>query len=229
VRTPVIVRWIAVVLAFAVPALSGCATSRGPADIQRTTSSQLTGIVGFRWRIAEVQHGAASVTVPRTRGGYFAFTPEGDLAADDTVNHYAGRFTSTANGYHVTIMRVSLAGYVGHDPVTLALIAGTQALTGAGAHVTVGLTGTRLDLSAGRTARGAQPGHLSWCVLLPPPGQRRAPAPAPRRWPARPRIGHLPPRVFLLSAPSNDRWQGVPLSSSRRGRESAAVRGWRGS
>jgi hypothetical protein len=149
VRTPVIVRWIAIVLAFAVPALSGCAASRGPAGIQRTASSQLAGIVGFRWRIAEVQHGAARVTVPRARGGYFAFTPEGDLTADDTVNHYAGRFTAAANGYRVTVMRVSLAGYGGHDPVTLALIAGTQALTETGADVTVRLTGTRLDLSAG--------------------------------------------------------------------------------
>lgn len=148
VRTPVIVRWIAIVLVFAVPALSGCATSRGPAGIQRTTSSQLTGIVGFRWRIAEVQHDAASVTVPRTGGGYFAFTPEGDLLAGDTVNNYAGRFTPAPNGYHVTIMRVTLVGYGGHDPVTLALIAGTQALTQAGVHVTVRRTGTRLDLSA---------------------------------------------------------------------------------
>jgi hypothetical protein len=148
VRTPVIVRWIAIVVVFAVPALSGCANSPGPAGIGRTTSSQLTGIVGFRWRIAEVRHGTAGVTVPRARGGYFAFTPEGDLLADDTVNNYAGRFTPAANGYHVTVMRVSLVGYGGHDPVTLALIGGTQALTQAGVHVTVRLTGTRLDLSA---------------------------------------------------------------------------------
>jgi len=149
VRTPVIVRWVAILLAFAVPALSGCATSRGPAGIHPATSPQLTGIVGFRWRIAEVQRGPASVTVPRTSGGYFAFTPAGTLVAGDTVNHYAGRFTSAPKGYHVTIMRVSLAGYGGHDPVTLALIAGTQALTETGVHVTVRLTGTRLDLSAG--------------------------------------------------------------------------------
>jgi hypothetical protein len=147
-RTPMIVRWIAILLAFAVPALSGCASSRGPAGIKRSTNSQLTGIVGFRWRIAEVQHGAASVTVPRTRSGYFAFSPQGDLIADDTVNNYVGRFAPTANGYHVTIMRVTLAGYGGHDPVTLALIAGTQALTKASAGVAVRLTGTRLDLSA---------------------------------------------------------------------------------
>ena len=113
------------------------------------TSSQLTGIVGFRWRIAEVEHGAVSVTVPRTRGGYFAFSPQGDLVADDTVNNYAGRFASAVNGYRVTVMRVTLIGYAGHDPVTLAVIAGMQALTQAGAGIAVGLTGTRLDLSAG--------------------------------------------------------------------------------
>jgi hypothetical protein len=65
------------------------------------------------------------------------------------VNSYQGRFTSAADGYHVTIMRVSMAGYGGHDPVMLALIAGTQSLTGTGADITVRLAGTRLDLSAG--------------------------------------------------------------------------------
>jgi len=162
-RTPVIVGWIAIVLAFAVPALAGCASSRGPEDIKRTTSSQLTGIAGFRWRIAEVQHGAASVIVPRTRGGYFAFSPHEDLVADDTVNNYAGRFAPAVNGYHVTIMRATLIGYAGHDPVTIALIAGTRALTQAGTAVTVRLTGTRLDLSAGDyriTAARAGPAGL---------------------------------------------------------------------
>jgi len=149
VRAPVIVRWIAIVLAFAVPALSGCAASRGPAGSQPAASPRLTGIVGFRWQIAEVRHGAASVTVPRTSSGYFAFTPAGNLLADDTVNNYAGRFTPAPNGYHITIMRATLVGYSGHDPVTLALIAGTQALTETGVHVTVRLTGTRLHLSAG--------------------------------------------------------------------------------
>jgi hypothetical protein len=171
VRTPVIVRWVAIVLVFAVPALAGCASSRGPAGTQRTTSSQLTGIVGFRWRVAEVQHGAAGVTVPRTGGGYFAFTPKGDLLADDTVNNYAGRFTPAANGYHVTIMRVTLVGYGGHDPVTLALIGGTQALTQAGVHVTVRLTGTRLDLSAG--------GYRITAVRAGPAGILPSPVPSP--------------------------------------------------
>jgi hypothetical protein len=124
-------------------------TSRGPAAFHRAVSSPLTGIAGFRWRIAEVQHGAASVTVPRTRGGYSTLTSDGDLAARDTVNSYAGRFTPAANGYHVTIMRVTSTSYAGHAPVTLAVIAGTQALTKAGVHVTVRLTGTRLGLSAG--------------------------------------------------------------------------------
>jgi hypothetical protein len=175
VRTPVIVRWIAIVLAFAVPALAGCASSRGPAGTQPAASSQLTGIVGFRWRIAEVRHGAAGVTVPRTRGGYFAFTPEGDLVAGDTVNNYAGRFASTANGYHVTTMRVSSVGYGGHDPVTLALIGGTQALTEAGVDVTVRLTGIRLDLSAGDyriTAVRAGPAGILPSPVPSPAGMR---------------------------------------------------------
>jgi hypothetical protein len=150
VRTRVIVRWVAIVVAFAVlMTLSGCADSRGPAGARGTTGSQLTGIVGFRWGIVEVQHGGARVTVPRGRRGYFALTPGGGLVADDTVNNYAGRFTAAANGYQVTIMRVTAVGYGGHDPIVLALIEGTQALTDEGADLTARLTGTRLELSAG--------------------------------------------------------------------------------
>jgi hypothetical protein len=174
-RTPVIAGWAAIVLVCAVPALSGCAASHGPGGIQAAASPQLTGIVGYRWRVAEVQRGAASVTVPRTSGGYFAFTPAGTLAADDTVNSYAGRFTPAANGYHVTIMRVTLAGYGGHDPVTLALIEGTQALTETGADVTVSLAGSRLDLSAGAyriTAVRAGPAAILPSPVLSPAATR---------------------------------------------------------
>ena len=171
VRTPVIAGWVAIVVAFAVSALSGCAASRGPAGISPATGPQLTGIVGFRWRIAEVRRGAASVTVPRTSGGYLSLTPAGTLAAGDTVNSYAGRFTPAANGYHVTIMRVTLVGYGGHDPVTLALIAGTQALTQTGADVTASLTGSRLDLSAGH--------YRITAVRTGPAGILTSPVPSP--------------------------------------------------
>jgi hypothetical protein len=66
------------------------------------------------------------------------------------VNHYYGHFTVKANGYHVTYMAGTLVGYVGHDPVTLALMEGIGALTTQDADVVVeNLTGDRLELSAG--------------------------------------------------------------------------------
>ena len=55
------------------------------------------------------------------------------------------------------------------------LIAGTQALTGAGADVTMGLTGTRLDLSAGDyriTAVRAGPAGILPTPIPSPAGTR---------------------------------------------------------
>jgi hypothetical protein len=98
-----------------------------------------------------------------------------NLVAGHTVNSYQGRFTSAANGYHITIMRVSLVGYGGHDPVTLAPIAGTQALTGTGADITARLAGTRLDLSAGDyriTAGRAGPAGILPSPVPSPAGTR---------------------------------------------------------
>jgi hypothetical protein len=130
--------------------VSGCASRQHAIHTsQHTPQSQLSTIVGYRWQITEVRHGTASVTVPRGRGGYVAFSPNGVLNADDGVNHYYGHFTPTANGYHVTDMAGTLVGYVGHDPVTLALTEGTQAITTQDSDVVIeGLTGDRLALSA---------------------------------------------------------------------------------
>jgi hypothetical protein len=149
VRAPVILRLIAFAVALALAAgLSACSSGSGGARTRPLgTDWQLSGIVGIRWRIVEVRHQAASVTIPSSRGGYFALSTDGAIAADDTLNVYAARFTTTTTGFHVTGTTVSGVGYVGHDPVMLALIEGTQALTDEGADVTARRVGTELDLS----------------------------------------------------------------------------------
>jgi hypothetical protein len=150
VRAAVKFRLIASVVALALAvALAACASGPERAGTPRTTGSQLTGIVGFRWQITEIRHGPRTVTIPRGRGAYFALTTDGTLVADDTVNYHSGRFTPTADGYHVTTMATTLVGYSSHDPVTLAVIDGTLALTDQGTDVAVHLAGDRLGLSAG--------------------------------------------------------------------------------
>jgi hypothetical protein len=150
VGAPVMVRLIAFALAVALTAgLSSCSSGSGGARTSLGTGSQLSGIVGLRWRIVEVKHQAVSVTIPGSRGGYFALSADGAIAADDTLNVYAARFTMTTTGFHVTGTAVSGAGYVGDDPVMLALIEGTTALTDEGADVTARLAGAQLDLSVG--------------------------------------------------------------------------------
>jgi hypothetical protein len=131
-------------------AVSGCTSRQRVIDTpQHTPQSQRSSIVGYRWHITEVRHGTSSVTVPRGRVGYIAFSPNGVLNADDGVNHYFGHFTSTVSGYHPTDVATTLVGYGGHDPVTLALIEGAQALTTQEADVIIeSLTGDRLELSA---------------------------------------------------------------------------------
>ena len=149
-RAPVIPRVIAFAVALALTAgLSACSSGSGDAHAKPGTDRPLSGIVGLRWRIVGVKHDAASVAIPSSRGGYFALSADGAIAADDTLNAYAARFTSTTTGFHVTGTTVSGAGYVGHDPVMLALIEGTTALTNEGADVTARRAGTELDLSVG--------------------------------------------------------------------------------
>jgi hypothetical protein len=131
-------------------AVSGCASrNRVIHTAQHAPQSQRSGIVGYRWQITEVRHGAISMTVPRGRGGYIAFSPNGVLNADDGVNHYYGHFISTANGYHPADVATTLVGYGGRDPVTLALIESIGALTTQDGDVVIeSLTGDRLELSA---------------------------------------------------------------------------------
>jgi hypothetical protein len=130
-------------------ALSGCASGQRVAHTApRTAPSQPAGFVGYRWQIAEVRHSATRVAVPQGRRGYVAFSPNGILNADDSVNHYYGHFTSTTNGYHATDVATTLVAYGGHDPITLALMEGIGALTMQDADVVVErLTGNQLELA----------------------------------------------------------------------------------
>jgi len=148
VRAAVILRVVAFVVALALAAgLSACSSGAPTAPVG--IDSQLRGIVGLRWRIVESRHETASVTIPSSRGGYFTLSANGADAADDSVASYSARFTTTATGFHVTDTKVSANGYAGHDPIVLALIEGTQALTDEGADVTARRVGIQLDLSVG--------------------------------------------------------------------------------
>jgi hypothetical protein len=147
VRVTVIFRLIVVTAAAAVAAgLSSCSSGRGVAR----NDSQLSGIIGLRWRIVEVRHDAVSVAIPGRRGGYFALSADGALLADDTLNNYAAHFRTTRTGFHVTDSIGSGVGYAGRDPMMLTLIEGTQVLTNEGADVSERLVGNQLDLSVGR-------------------------------------------------------------------------------
>jgi hypothetical protein len=170
VRVPVILRLIGIAAGLALAtAVSSCSDARGPARAARGTDLQPSSIVGLEWRIAEVRRDASSVTIPREQGGSFALSADGGLVADDTLNNYAARFTATTTGFHVTNTTSSGAGYAGHDPIMLALIDGTRALTGEGADVVARRVGTQLDLSVGRY-------HL---VAVPVGPVAAAPSPAP--------------------------------------------------
>ena len=92
-RAPVIPRVIAFAVALALTAgLSACSSGSGDAHAKPGTDRPLSGIVGLRWRIVGVKHDAASVAIPSSRGGYFALSADGAIAADDTLNACAARF-----------------------------------------------------------------------------------------------------------------------------------------
>jgi hypothetical protein len=99
------------VLGLAVPAALTACASRADRVGTRSNDASLVGVVGYRWRITEILHGAAAVTIPRRHDAYIALTADGSPAADDTLSPYFGSFTPTATGYHVTVMMVGQAGY----------------------------------------------------------------------------------------------------------------------
>jgi hypothetical protein len=129
--------------------LLACVSRPERAGTPRSTAAHLVGVIGYRWRVTEVGHGAEVVRIPRRRGAHLALTADGSIAAYDSLNPYFGSFTPTAAGYHVTVMMVGLAGYVGHDPMLRALIDGIAVVTAQGADVAATLAGDRLDLVAG--------------------------------------------------------------------------------
>jgi hypothetical protein len=104
-------------------------------------------MVGFKWRIVEVQHGGSTIEIPAKLNGFVSFTHDRHLLANDGVNAHFGEFHLDGGGYRVSTMGVTLVGYSGNDRAQLALVGAVQAVTEQTTVVSAALQGDRLNLS----------------------------------------------------------------------------------
>jgi hypothetical protein len=129
--------------------------------------------VGYTWRIVEVQHGTTSTSIPAALNGFVAFAPDRTLSANDGVNFYSGIYVVDGNGYRPNNAGATLAGYVGKDPVQLALIAAVRALTGSDAVATASNATDNLQL--------AVDGYTVTCIEQGVARNELPPSPTPTR------------------------------------------------
>ena len=87
-----------------------------------------TGFVGFRWNLVSVRDREGTVRAPDALNPQLYFTPDGYVAASDTVNGLSGRYRLTGDGYTVSDSASTLVAYAGDDPARKRVVAAVTAL-----------------------------------------------------------------------------------------------------
>jgi hypothetical protein len=93
-------------------ATAACSSPAGPA-------ATTTGFVGYKWAVASIAHDGRTIPVPARYSVYLQFTPDGHFGANEPVNHHSGTYRVTPEGFTVSDIATTLAGYAGRDPVVL--------------------------------------------------------------------------------------------------------------
>lgn len=86
-------------------------------------------LVGSRWLLTEIKAGPRSLSVAPSLHASWQFGADQHFLASDTVNAISGLYRLGPNSFRTIDAATSLAGYLGHDPVRLAVIAAFQAMT----------------------------------------------------------------------------------------------------
>jgi hypothetical protein len=84
--------------------------------------------IGSGWRLTSVAEGGKSTTIPANITAWMALLPDGQILINTEMNGTSGRYSITSGGFQVRDVVTSGVGYAGHDPRTLAAIAGLKAL-----------------------------------------------------------------------------------------------------
>jgi hypothetical protein len=145
---------VLLVLAVALP----IALLRGSHDgtgQQPAGGENATALFGWKWDVTAITDSQGRFDVPARLAASIVF-PEGGghVGGNDGVNYSYGVLRVSGDGYDVSDVGTTLAGYIGKDPIVLRTIAGVDALfqspnSGAFMHVTAKLDGDTLTLSAG--------------------------------------------------------------------------------
>jgi len=109
----------------------------------KAAASSAPGFVGYDWRVVAVSHDGTTRAIPPSLHMVLRFSPNGRFGANDGVNFHSGDFRKTGDGFTVTGMTTTLAGYAGHDATILLAINAINSFDD-GVHATAKLSGDRL-------------------------------------------------------------------------------------
>lgn len=113
-----------------------------------SNSRALDGVAGYRWRVTAISDKQGSAAVSPSWGASVAFSRDGIVFGDDTVNQMSGRYRVAKGGYTVTNIARTLVGSAGLDPIRARTVTAVDTLFGqhgdissgtSPAHVTVEL------------------------------------------------------------------------------------------
>jgi heat shock protein HslJ len=128
-------------------AAAGCGTTMagGPA---KTAPPAQTGFAGYKWQVVAIVHSGKDTPIPARYPVYLQFAPNGQFGANEPVNYHFGSYRITPDGFTISNVGMTLAGYAGHDPV-VTLAEGAITAFNSQVHATAGVTGNQLTVSVG--------------------------------------------------------------------------------
>jgi hypothetical protein len=106
------------------------------------------GFAGYDWQVVAISHDRTVRSIPGSVRVELQFSPDGRFGAHDSVNFRSGAYRATRDGFTVSGMRTTLAGYAGQDPIALLAISAIGSFND-GVHATAMLTGERLVVGVG--------------------------------------------------------------------------------
>jgi hypothetical protein len=100
--------------------LSACS-----APAERTATA--AGFVGYNWAVVSISHEGMTTSVPGTYSVSLQFTPDGHFGANEPVNYHSGQYRVTPDGFTLSGLSATAAGYAGHDPVIVLAVSAVSA------------------------------------------------------------------------------------------------------
>ena len=113
-----------------------------------TAASPLPGFTGYDWQVVTISHDGTATRIPASLPVVLQFSPDGHFGVIDSVNVLNGSYRTTGNGFTVSGMGTTLAGYAGRNPTILLEINAIGSFND-GVHATAKLTRDLLVVGVG--------------------------------------------------------------------------------